>query len=245
MIDANIEEVDFSIQNSPLIKTLFLIISGTIDDAIVGNLIHLQKIQDVHFKGKLSYFDLDNFVNLRELSLNGTINEHFNFELFKNLCNKLVILEIFLENIDEKTLVKLFGDYTFPYLENFHVRFANITILKKEFIIRFPKLKNLFINSCHIKFIEKDSFSNLEKLCCLDLRANQIISIEENAFSKFKNIKRIDLSNNQIISIEENAFSKLNNLEQIDLSNNVLETFDPKFVGLKESIEFNIQYNKL
>jgi hypothetical protein len=109
---ANTSEVEFSIKSLPSLTRLYLYISGTIDEYKVTRLLdQLQHIQELYFNGKLSYFNLDSLVNLRELSLSGTIDERFNFELFKNLCKQLENLKIEIKNIDENAFVNLFGDY--------------------------------------------------------------------------------------------------------------------------------------
>ena len=91
--------------------------------------------------------------------------------------------------------------------------------LKKEFINRLPKPRRLNITDCEIEVIDHDSFSNMQQLTSLNL------------------------SRNRIWHIEKNAFSNLKNLETLDLSDNKLTNFDPKFVGLIESTEYNITNN--
>ena len=211
-LKANTAEVEFSIKNLPSLINFELSISGTIDDYIVTSLFEqLPYIQELHLKGNLSYFNLDNFVNLRVLKLSGTIDENFNFDLFKNLCKQLESIKILLTNIDQKSYIKLFVGYTFPYLEDFTLCFLKLKRLKKEFINGFRMLKYLNIFDCNIKEIAHDSFSNLEQLCSLNL------------------------SNNRIEFIDDNAFSNLKNLQQVDLSYNNLLYFDTKIVGLIQS----------
>ncbi len=53
----------------------------------------------------------------------------------------------------------------------------------------------------------------------------------------------LDLSFNRIEFIEENSFSNLKNLQKLDLSHNYLKNFDPQFVALIESTEYNIKNN--
>ena len=207
-------EVDFSIKNLPSLKYLDFAISGTIDQAIVTLFVdQYLHIEELFLEGNLSYFNLDSLVNLRKLSLYGTLNESFNFELFENLCNQLEDIKLKFDNIEEKTVVKLFENYYFPCLVNFSLRFFNLTILKKEFLDRFPMLRNLSISQCKIVKIESDSFANLEHLCSLDL------------------------SHNRIRYLDGNTFSKLKNLEKLNLRNNKLRKFDPKCIGLREWAE--------
>ena len=210
-------EVDFSIRNLPSLTTFNLTISATIDDVFVTRLLdQIQHIQELSLDGNLSYFKLDNLLNLKKLSLNGTINDSFNFELFNSLCNQLEDISICLRNMKENSYVKLFDGYTFPYLQKLTLRRMNITILEKEFFDRLPMLRELEISDCKIEAIESDTFSNLEQLRFLDLSAN-----------------RID-------SIEKDAFSTLKNLQKLNLNLNTLENFDPNFVGLVGSAKFRI-----
>ena len=102
-------EIDLSINNLPSLRKLFLSLSGTINENILTRLLdQIPHIKELYLDGKLSYFNLDNFVNLRVLSLGGIINENFNFELFKNLCFQLECIIITFVNNDEKTFSKLF-----------------------------------------------------------------------------------------------------------------------------------------
>ena len=210
-------EFDFSIKKLPSLTRFYLNISGTIDEAIITRLFdQLHHIQELFLEGNLSNFNLDNFDNLKKLSLIGTINESFNFELFKNLCNQLEDIIIILRNLDEKTLAKLFDCDTFPYLKKLTLMRTNIRILEKELLDRFPTIRELYISDSKIEMIESDTFSNLEQLC------------------------RLDLSGNRIHYIEGNAFSKLKNLQKLNLSHNYLTNFDLNFVGLSDRINLFI-----
>ena len=139
-LEAMIEEVDLSIKNLPSLTNLSLSIAGSINDDIVTRLFdQVHHIQELHLQGRFSYFNLNNFVNLRILSLLGSINEKFNFELFKNLCYQLEDIRIRIYNIKhEKTFFKLFDAYKFPYLVDLTIEYLYINRLKQEFINRLP-----------------------------------------------------------------------------------------------------------
>ena len=216
-------QVYFSIRNLPSLTRLYLTFDGIIDDHIVRELFHqLPYIKELYLEGTISYFNLDDFINLRQLSLAGFIDEEkFNFELFKNLSEQLEDLTISLANIVQQTYFKLFDGYKFPNLLNYTLGRFNMKRVKKEFIYQFPELRRLQISDCNVEVIERDSFSHLKKLCWLILRRNQI---------EF---------------IEKKAFSKLINLQKLDLSNNRLANFDPKFVCLRKSVEVSLEDNIL
>ena len=158
-----------------------LFIYGTINENILTSLLdQLSHIHELYLAGKFSYINLDNLVNLKKLSLIGVLEESFNFELFKNLCNHLEDLNIRFYDFEEKIFVKLF---------------------KNESVNRFPSLRRLTISECKIRVIERDWFSNLQELLFLDLSGNRIERIEENAFSNLKKLETIDLSGNNLTHI--------------------------------------------
>ena len=198
--------------------SLSLSFSGKINNGVVTRLLkQVPHIQQLHLNGDLCYFNLDNFVNLRKLSLYGIINKNFNFELLKNLSSQLEDITIGFTNIDEEKFFKLFNGYKFPYLEDFTIEYLYINRLKKEFIDRLPIHKRLSTSECYIRTVENDSFSNMQQLISLDLSRN-----------------RIEL-------IEENTFINLKNLQKLDLSHNRLTKFDRNFIGLGNSVEVNIK----
>ena len=199
-----------------------LLISCTIDQNIIKQLLdQVQHIQYLFLRGTFANFNLDSFANLKLLSLDGTINEEFNLELFKNLCNQILYLKIKLTNIDDKTFLKLFNSYSFSNLLSFVIIGCNLKRLKKKYISRFPILTNLFIIDCNLEVIEHKAFSNL------------------------KSLRFLDLSENRIKFIEKNTFSNLKNLEIIDLSSNELTNLDAEFIGVRNSVQFFLENKKL
>ena len=83
------DKVYFSIKNLPSLTNLSFYIAATINEDIITRLLdQIPHIQRLCLHGNLSYFNLDNLVNLKHLSLDGFIYTSFNFELFKNLCNR-------------------------------------------------------------------------------------------------------------------------------------------------------------
>ena len=219
-LGANSAEFHFSIRNLPsLIKLSFHSYSPftTIDENFVKRLLdQVPHIQELFLEGKLSYFNLDSLVNLKQLSLHGFKLENFNFELFKNLCNQLESLKIGISEIDQEDFFKLFVGYNFPFLQELTLIFQNVKRLTKEFLNRLPKPKKLSLYECEIEVIESDSFSNMQQLTSLDLRQNQIEIIKKNAFSNLKNLKTLNLRDN------------------------IMRKCNRKFVGLEKSVEVNI-----
>jgi hypothetical protein len=177
----------------------------------------LQNIELLFVNGNISYLNFDNLINLKLLSLEGTLNKSFNFEIFKNLSIQLESIMIFLNNIDKKTLVKLLHGHNFSNLLSFSLRKCNIRKLKKKFIDKFPMVTRLCIMDCNVEIIENDTFSNLKQL-------NELI-----------------LMDNRIEFIEKNTFSSLKNLERLDLSYNGLKNVDREFIGISNSVKLEYE----
>ena len=141
----NAKEIHFSIKKLPSLTKIHL--SGVIDETIVTSIFEqVPYIQKLHLNGNLLNFKLGNFVNLKQLILDGEIGKDFNFELFENLCNQLEDIKIRLFNIDEKTLFKLFDGFNFPYLVDLTIEYIKIKRLTKEIINRLPTHRRL--NEC-------------------------------------------------------------------------------------------------
>ena len=197
-------------------------VSCEIDESMITQLLdQVQHIKKLYLQGNFSYFNLDNLVNLKLLSLDGTINESFNIELFKNLCNRIEVIKIFLNNIDDKILSKLFNGHNFSKLHYFAIQKYNIKRLKKEFTSKFPMVQQLVISDCNIEEIEPDAFSNLKQLYCVDLSGNKLKFIEKDTFLNLKYLHILDLSRNELTNI------------------------DTKFIGVRDSLYIILENNSL
>ena len=160
------------------------------------------------------------------------LNESFNIDLLKNLCNHLTILNIELtEELEEETLYKLFDGLNFPYLYSFSIMNCNLKRLNKEFFNRFPTLKLLHLIDCNVEVIEQDLFSHLKCLRHLFLCKNRLKSIEKNTFSNLKNLETLDLSGNETITDLDSEFIGVENSVEILLKNKICETFWRVFFG--------------
>ena len=175
-------------------KTFYLS-THKIDEHLVTCIFdQLPNIEKLALHGRLKYFNLDNFTNLKILWLGGSICDDFNFELFKNICFQLEKLAmIFYNEIDYKTLVKLFNGHKFPNLISLDLDCCNIKRVKREFIDQFPTLLELRMTKCNIKTVEKNAFSNLKKLILLDLSENGLKGKKKTYRSGLVNLKHIFL----------------------------------------------------
>ena len=65
------------------LRELSLTIESPMNESMTKNIFDdLPNIEKLTLNGKMSNFNLDSLVNLRDLSLAGTINEDFNFDLY-------------------------------------------------------------------------------------------------------------------------------------------------------------------
>ena len=223
----NSAKIYLSIRDLFLLKYLSFENSCTIDENIITQLFdQVRLIKYLFLRGNFSYFNLNSFPNLKGLLLEGTINESFNFELLKNLSNRIQILKISLKKVEYSTFFKLFDGHTFLNLRALSISKTSLNnILKREFINRFPLLRQLFIRRCNLKVIEPDAFSRLKQLNCLDLSKNHITSIEKDTFSCLKNLKILDLSRNELTNLDA-EYIGVSDSVQIFLENKKSETFN-------------------
>ena len=211
-------------------------------------LTNLFALRILQLNGKLSYFNLDSFSNLKELHLNGTILYDFNFDLFDSLCNHLEYIDIRSKNLDDKYLEKLFYGRNFPYLTTFDINGSSAMIkLEKKLFDGLQTLQKLtFLSIKNLRIIDAYAFSNLINLEELELSDTCIEFIDKTTFSNLINLKTLTLQENQIESIEEYSFSSLHNLEYLNLSSNRLTLLNAKtFVGLDNLKELDLNYNEL
>ena len=188
------------------------------DENIITQLLdQLNGIEQLNLYGNYSYFNLDKFVNLKKLILDGTIKEDFNFKLFKKLCFQLEELTISSSEINDEILFKLFKGHRFSKLLFFKIVKCNITILKKKFIDKFPMIRILYVCECNLEKIEKNAFSKLKKLFYLNLSYNCLKRLDQKVFSKLTDLSYLILDNNRLENIEKNMFSNLKYLEELKL----------------------------
>ena len=216
------ELLEINIDGLPCLENLqFGVNSKNTNFTIYSNYANYS-LQYLDLSGNLSYFNLNNFIKLTSLRLDGSILETFNFELFKNLCNQLESLEITFDKFDEKSFFKLLDGHRFSNLKQLYLtKCCCMKSLKNFFFDRFPMLKVLAMYDLDIEIIENDAFSSLEQL------------------------EHIHLNNNLINFIGKNVFSNLKNLKSLDLCSNQLTYFDQEFIGLGNSVEIFLDYNKL
>ena len=151
------------------------------------------------------------------LRLDGTLNENSNFELFKNLSNRLMALYLCIDNEDD-IFHKLLDGHQFSSLQVLRLS-CNMRRVNKEFLSQFPMLVELRMEACNLEMIEDDAFSNSKNLVCLHLSYNYLETLEKPVFSHLVNLEELMLSNNILKSIDKNVFSGLEKLRILDLSN--------------------------
>ena len=181
-------------------------------------------IEELSLDGYFSNIDFTSFVDIKKLSISGSILKDFNFALFTNICNQLEYLKIGFNNIDDENISKLLNGHTFPKVLSLNISSSKITRLEKKLFDGFPLLQSLTANN------NKD-----------------LTTINKNAFSNLKYLKRLLLSSNdQLSELDPEIFSCLGNLEKLDLGYNKLTRFDIKIMNYIVKIkEINLANNKI
>ena len=207
----------------------------------------LPNIQKLTLIGKFSNFNLDNLFSLQELSLKGSLDKEFNYDLFKNLCNQLIDLSIDCSNFDSESMNKLFFDHHFQNLSKLRIMNTKIDKLENIIFSLFKKLDDLkILKNKQLKTIDYDSFTNLKQLTRISLTENAIESFDKRHFSELTNLEYLKLSELNVVSIEENIFENLRNLTNLDLSYCGLENLNPRsFIGLRQLETLDLRLNNL
>lgn len=204
----------------------------------------LEIIENLELNGRFSYFNLDNFSNLKHLSLVGTINQDFNLELITNLCYQLESLSLCIS--DNRTFSRLFTRLHFRNLTELECIDTDFSVdgsVDTNLINRFPKLEILILEGCKIKNIAYDSFSNLTNLVRLNLSRNLLEKLDERTFSPLKKLKRLNLSNNKLKKFEKDWIPE--GLKIINLRNNDI-LYDEKEINnlkISKSVKIIIKSN--
>lgn len=219
-IGSNPDEIKLSLKNLPSLTCFSTAIYTKLDENIFTQLLdQLHDIEQLNLYGNYSYFNLDKFVHLKKLILDGTIKEDFNFKLFKKLCTQLEDLTISSSEseINDEILFKLFDGRHFSKLIVLKIVNCNIKTLKKKFIDKFPMVRMLYVCECNLEKIEKNAFSKLKKLFYLNLSYNCLKRLDKKVFSELTDLSYLILDNNRLEHIEKNMFSNLKYLEELKL----------------------------
>lgn len=197
--------------------------------------------------GRLSNFNLDNLVCLQDLSLDGLLENDFNYDLFRNLSNQLTNLSISLTNACNIRMSKLFIDYHFPNLTKLRIMNTKVTRLENSLFRRFQALEELILcNNKDLVIIDNDSFSNLKKLTRFSWICEfspRIIQFVKSHFVELTKLEYLKLSG-RIVPLKDCVFRALKDLKHLDLSVCELTYLNPlSFYGLEKLEILELQNN--
>ena len=219
-------ELYFSLKNLQSLKIFHLYTHCVNENNTTRLFDQLQNIDELFLYGRLYYFNLDNLVNLRRLTLAGPTYDSFNFEILKYLPNQLDELSIYIDNIDYKTIVEMIDCHNVSYLSVLNIMDCNIKIIEKKFIDKFPCLHIFRMTNCNIETIEDKAFSNLKGLVTLDLSSNLLKKLYKRYFSELVNLEYVIMFDNLIEFIENGTFSNMKEVNLLDLSDNIINIDD-------------------
>ena len=213
----------------------------------------MANVEKLTLIGNLSDFNLDNIINLQELSLKGLLHQDFNYEIFMNLGYQLTDLSINCSNIDNERMNKLFIHTNFPNLSKLSIMNTKITKLGNTIFSGFQKLRELTLcDNKELKVIDYGCFSDLKQLTRFNWIDSSFvvygyIGFDKKHFSDLTNLEYLKL-NGKIEHIEENMFSNLKNLAHLDLSSCELKNHQlnaQSFFGLEKLKILDLKDNKL
>ena len=230
----------FTFRNLTAVKVLELdLIYTPFDSTIQANVFdRLPSIQKLTLTGDFGNFNLDNLVHLNELSLNGRLNNDFNYDLLKNIWNQLTKLWICCRNIYNWTIADMFKSCQFSNLLVLGINSSEITRLQKRSLNGFPQLRELILDNNKLEIIEKDSLSDLKQLNSLLLAKNSIDSLFENQFIELTHLEFLDLRENKIKNVNSQSFFGLRNLKKLNLQFNKFKIFDLRILNILDQLEF-------
>lgn len=227
-----------SFKNCSSLKTVILSLKSPINFDIQTKLFdYLPNIEELGLDGKFGDLNLDNLYNLKILS---SLNDNFNFDLFKNICNQLEELNIRYD-LNNEIMFKLFDGHNFTNLKSLNISDSKITRIEKKLFDGFPMLEKLmiYLNS-EIKIIDHDSFSGLKKLVHLSMRSNGNATIEQEHFLGLDNLQEFFLRFDRISS-KAGTFSSLKNLRKLSFYRINFNNMNPQMfidLGNLKELEF-------
>lgn len=128
-----LQNFDFSIDNG-------------IDSSIHHVFDNITSICTLKLTSLLSDFSIEKFNRLERNFLSGEIEADFNYGLFRNIGKQLTELGIFLENITNLELEKMFKDCTFSNLKILGIGDLQICNLTESHLVGFPNLKEFYFD---------------------------------------------------------------------------------------------------
>ena len=219
---SSIEGISFGNQSS--LKDLTLFKSEFNNDSIIKLHKMCSNIEELSLKGNFSSLSFDSFLNLKKLSVIGSLLEDFDFELFKNICNQLEYLLIGFDNMHNDGICKLLNGHNFTKVLTLNIFNSKIKRLEKKLFEGFPKIQSLDIyKNKELKTIDKDAFSNLKNLKCLSLTFNEQLSeLDPELFSCLENLEKLDLRYNKLTRFDLKIMDYIVKINEINLEDNGL-----------------------
>ena len=209
-----------------------------------------QNIVAVSLIGSFSNINLDGFVNLKRLKLCGELLDDFNnFDIFRNICNRLEELLIKFKNMDDEIMSNLLYDCDFPNLSSFKITTSKITRLEKKLFDRFnPMLE--FLSVCHndeLRTIDKEAFSSLKNLKYLYLVSNQLSELDSQLFSTLENLEDLRLAFNRLTHFDVKIKDYIVNIKEMHLYGNEIankQEISDHFIQPKCLLKFDFKYRR-
>jgi len=215
---------------------------------------------------KMDSIEVPDFVNLKQLWLEGVIIPRISSSFFKE-AKKLEVLSLVGNGLNDYTVDSLSGFKNLKIVRISKNRLisptrtlfknlinleeldlsgnliANLSWLDLEKCERLTKV-NLSENK--INFLNRHTFKSCSELQDIDLSKNQIKTLPESILLNNSFIRKVDISQNRLKSFSMRFFKENSQLNSLDLSYNKIEVLEQKaFEKLWNLKKLNLSYNKL
>lgn len=206
-------------------------------------------VVDVAVMVKLDYCDLQHVtradlppgLRLAILHLNGNAGLRLEQDVFANIRNTLVVLDLQATNLPfSEPLLFLKGcsqlqelRLSFNNKGTRHASDVTVGLFKGLGLNSFSKLR---LYNSNIRSLADDVFDGAESLQHLHLGSNMLSEVP-GAIGRLHNLQSLDLSSNVISRLHNGSFATLTQLQELVLSKNNIEVLeDGAFAGLEDSL---------
>ena len=162
--------------------------------------------------------NLNQFENLKTLTVTNSVLKSLKHELFKGLNN----MEKLILNRNE--IIEMSDFLQLKSLKKIFLASNKVSVIRKNTFYKLFALTFLSVEDNKIFFIHPDAFTLNENLEELNLNRNDLTFLEPTTFHSNKNLKEVSLNHNSLKRLSVETFIKNEKLETLRLFGNKLKS---------------------